>query len=72
MEIDELIGGIVFYFRGRFDIKLALYFEVCMLSDPEKIVPKERLIILLTECLNLYNDVFESAKKIAGNYFLWE
>jgi len=65
--IDDLIGRMVFFFRAKFDVKLAIYFEVHMLSEVETVIPKEKLISLVKECWDLYNDVSESAKKIADH-----
>ena len=65
LDVQELINGMVFFLRGKFEYKMALYFEVNMLNDKNLVVPKETLIKLLKECLILYNEVFDSSKKIA-------
>jgi len=65
LEIQELVGGMVFFLRGKFEYKLALYFEVYMNYDGDPVISKSSLVTLLTDCLKLYKEVFDSAKKIA-------
>jgi hypothetical protein len=65
VEIQEFIGGLVFFFSGPFEIKFALFCEVLIKMDKELILPKQSLEKLLMDALTHFKEVFESAKKIA-------
>ncbi len=43
VEMSEFIGEIVFYLKEKFELKFALFFEVCMCLDEEHIMPREIL-----------------------------
>lgn len=66
VRIQEIIGQIVFHFKGDFLQKLALFFEISASDERKEIMTKEIICKFLQKTHDLFDEIYQSAREIAS------
>lgn len=62
LDIRELIGNMIFWFRGSIGYKFALFFEVFVSVNGGLFVSKDNIIKVLADALKVFKETFFVAK----------
>ncbi len=69
VRVQEIVNELVFGFRGDFNRKMMIFFEVNSQTNEDHVfLPKEFLKNYLTGILHFYEEIYHSAQEISSNF----